>query len=594
MLKKISDKFQYFLFFYNVLRYRMLVSIFLGIIVGILDGLGLAMFIPLIQTAANVGDNQTVTNKGEGLLVIFDYLDIPITLATVLLGMLFFFTFKAVFAFAEYNLRVNNQQYFMKKIRNDNAELLSNLSYLVFVKEDIGRIQNIFTTEVERINQASRFYFLAMQASVLVFVYLSLAYVTNPKFAIFLSIGGVIINFFFKKIYSKTKDYSKLVSSQNSVFQGSVIQLVHYFKYLKASGLITKFTNRLKEDVEKIEKTNKKMGLLMSITQSLREPLVIFVLVVVIYIQLTVFKESLGIIILSLMFFYRALSSLMAMQNNTNIFISVSGSLINNKEFAAHLSQKVDDYVGSKDFKFENRLELKNISLTIDQKKILDGITLSIQKNETIALVGESGSGKTTLINIISGIIKPTEGTIHIDDSNFNNIEMIKWQKSLGYITQEPVIFTDTIFNNITFFSEPNEENKKRFNDVLKMASLTTFIDSLPEKENTLMGNNGINLSGGQKQRISIARELYKEAALILMDEATSALDSETEKQIQESTEMLQGNSTLIIIAHRLSTIKHADRIVVLDGGKILAIGSFNELLETSEKFNKMVQLQEF
>ena len=101
-------------------------------------------------------------------------------------------------------------------------------------------------------------------------------------------------------------------------------------------------------------------------------------------------------------------------------------------------------------------------------------------------------------------------------------------------------------------------------------------------------------MSGGQKQRISIARELYKEAALILMDEATSALDSETEKQIQESTEMLQGNSTLIIIAHRLSTIRHADRIVVLDGGKISAIGSFDELLVMSDKFNKMVQLQEF
>lgn len=594
MLKKITDKFQYFLFFYNVLRYRMLLSIFLGIIVGILDGLGLAMFIPLIQTAANVQNNHVASKKAEGLLVIFQYLDIPVTLASVLLGMLFFFTFKSIFSFTENYFRVINQQFFMKKIRNDNAELLSNLSYVVFVKEDVGRIQNIFTTEVERLNQASRFYFMAMQATVLVCVYLLMAYVTNPKFAVFLSIGGVIINFFFKKLYSKTKDYSKLVSSQNSVFQGSVIQLVQYFKYLKASGLIAKFTNRLKEDVEKIEKTNKKMGFLMSITQSLREPLVILVLIVVIYIQLTVFKESLGIIILSLMFFYRALTSLMAMQNNLNIFISNSGSLMNTKEFAEHLSCKVDDYAGSKDFKFENQLELKNISLTIDRKKILDGINFTIRKNETIALVGESGSGKTTLINIISGIIKPTEGSIHIDDSDFNDIEMIKWQKSLGYITQEPVIFTDTIFNNITFFSEPNEENKKRFNDVLKMASLTTFIDSLPEKENTLMGNNGINLSGGQKQRVSIARELYKEAALILMDEATSALDSETEKQIQESTEMLQGNSTLIIIAHRLSTIRHADRIVVLDGGKISSIGSFNELLETSDKFNKMVQLQEF
>ncbi len=594
MFQKLLDKFSYFSYFYKTLKYRIFVTITLGIIVGILDGLGLAMFIPLLKVATESGTNSENSKSSEGLLVIFNYLNIPVTLVSILLIMMFFFIFKSLFAFIESYLRVIYQQFFIKKIRNENAQLLSTLSYNAFVSEDIGRIQNVFTTEVERVNLASKFYFMAMQAFILVLVYLSMAYLTNPEFAILISIGGILINFLFKNLYSKTKSYSKALSSQNSEFQGSLMQLLQYFKYLRASGLIFAFTERINREVDKIESTNKKIGFLTSITNSLREPLVICVVIIVIYIQLSIFKESFSVIILSLILFYRALSSLMSMQNNLNVFMSVSGSLANTEEFTNQLRQKGFEYNGTNSFSFDNQLELKQVSLVIRDKIIIDDLTLTIKKNETIAFVGVSGSGKTTLVNIISGIIRPTNGNIFLDNQNFDDINMIDWQKGLGYITQEPVIFTDSIFNNITFWSEPTHVNLKRFSDAIEMASLKEFINSLSDKENTVLGNNGINLSGGQRQRISIARELFKKTAIILMDEATSALDSETEEEIKASTESLYGKSTLIIIAHRLSTIKHADRIVLLDKGKIISIGSFKELIVKSEVFNKMVQLQEF
>ncbi len=593
MLKKILNKFRFFKYFYTILKYRMFVTIIFGIIVGVLDGLGLAMFIPLLKVATE-GAKSSNVKASEGLFVIFNYLNIPITLVSILLMMMFFFIFKSVFAFIESYLRVIYQQFFIKKIRNENAQLLSNLSYSTFVSEDIGKIQNVFTTEVERVNLASKFYFMAMQAFILVVVYLSMAYLTNPEFAILISIGGVFINFLFKNLYKKTKSYSKILSSQNSKFQGSLIQMMQYFKYLRASGLIFSFTERLNEEVDRIERTNKRIGFLTSITISLREPLVILVVIIVIYIQLSIFKESFAVIILSLIFFYRALSSLMSMQNNLNVFMSVSGSLTNTEEFTNKLKQNCFEYTGTNPFTFEKQLELNKISLIINDKIIIKNLSLTIYKNETIAFIGVSGSGKTTLVNIISGIILPTSGSIFLDGQNFEEINILDWQKKLGYITQEPVIFTDTIYNNITFWSKPTEENLKRFYDVVAMASLKEFISSLNDKENTVLGNNGINLSGGQRQRISIARELFKKTDIILMDEATSALDSETEEQIKASTELLYGKSTLIIIAHRLSTIKHADRIVILDQGKIIAVGSFKELLENSEVFNKMVQLQDF
>jgi subfamily B ATP-binding cassette protein MsbA len=213
--------------------------------------------------------------------------------------------------------------------------------------------------------------------------------------------------------------------------------------------------------------------------------------------------------------------------------------------------------------------------------------------NETIAFVGESGSGKTTLVNILAGLIPADEGLVYINDINRNEIDIKSYQSKVGYITQDPVIFNDTIFNNVTLWDEPNAVNIQRFHSVLEKAAIDSFVLEQPLGANTILGNDGVNLSGGQKQRISIARELYKDIEFLIMDEATSALDSETERAIQESIDALKGFYTIFIVAHRLSTIRNADRIVVMNKGEIQQIGSYEELINSSVLFKKMIELQE-
>ena len=193
---------------------------------------------------------------------------------------------------------------------------------------------------------------------------------------------------------------------------------------------------------------------------------------------------------------------------------------------------------------------------------------------------------------MIAGLIKPKSGEILVDGVPLNEVDLDHYRNKIGYISQEAVIFNDNIYNNITFWAEPTQENLKRFNHVLEMASLTDFINSLPEKEFTKVGDNGILISGGQKQRISIARELFKNCEILIFDEATSALDSETEKVIQENIEMLHGKYTMIVIAHRLSTIKEADTIFLLEDGRISASGDFDEMMSKSTRFKKMVTFQ--
>jgi subfamily B ATP-binding cassette protein MsbA len=219
-------------------------------------------------------------------------------------------------------------------------------------------------------------------------------------------------------------------------------------------------------------------------------------------------------------------------------------------------------------------------------------VNIRIPRKQTIALVGESGSGKTTLANIIMGLTPPDQGVVLIGDTPLSEYDLNSYRSKIGYISQDAVIFNDNVYNNITFWAEPTPENYQRFWEVVRMASLEEFVKNLSEKEFTKLGDNGILISGGQKQRISIAREMYKNAEILILDEATSALDSETELIIQENIEKLHGQYTMCVIAHRLSTIKNVDKIYLLDKGKVVSSGNFEYMVQGSDKFKRMVSLQ--
>jgi subfamily B ATP-binding cassette protein MsbA len=561
-----------------------------------MDGFGLAMFLPLLQMVD--GNQTTADNEKMGnmsfLVKAFEQMGISLTIGMVLLLIFIFFTLKGILKFLEGYARVSYEQLFIKNIRLRNIRGLSNFSYSFFVNADSGRIQNTLSGEVEKVNQAYRYYFVSVQYGVFVLVYVAMAFFSNPQFAVLVAIGGGITSIMFKKLYKITKSLSKKVTSHSHTFQGLLIQKVSFFKYLKATGLLNKYADKLVSTSLKIQESQKKSGIIAAATQAVREPLIILVVVTVIIVQVKYFSQSIGIIILSLLLFYRALTYLIGLQNFWNFFLGVSGSLDNMTSFAKELKAGREQ-VGSIIFpQFKDKLELKNLSFFYETTQILNNIDLTINKNETIAIVGESGSGKTTLMNILTGLLCPGQGTVLVDGVNLEDINKRTFQQRIGYITQEPVIFNDTIFNNVTFWDTPSPENIERFNEAIKKASIYDFVMDQPLQAEAMLGNNGINVSGGQKQRLSIARELYKEVDFLFLDEATSALDSETERTIQDNMYQLKGKYTILIIAHRLSTVKDADKIVLLNKGKIESAGTFKDMVQESSSFKRMVELQAF
>lgn len=595
-LKSLIKKyFSSFAYFYKYLRHRIFLMLLLSILIGLLDGLGLTMFLPLLQMAdgsasaggAGLGNLDFVVNG-------INALGIELTIKVALLFLFVFFVLKGIVVYFATVYKVKISQYFISTLRINLTKLFTKYSFKAFVSSDVGRVQNSFTGEIARVSAAYSNYSECIQQIVMVVVYLGFVFMVDWKFALLVCVGGLISNVFFRNLFVKTKLQSAELTKNSSNFQGLIIQFIGNFKYLKATGFLNNYANKLIHGIKQIEHTNRQIGFLNAQVTALREPFMIGIVCLVILIQVTYLNGNLAAIMISLLFFYRALTALMAFQSKYNSFLGGSGSLDNITNFENELRFNSEDVGNKKLDQFKHSIVIKDVDFGYDTfNGVLKKVNLVIRNNQTIAFVGESGSGKTTLVNLVSGLLKPNKGAIYIDEINQNELNIHSYQSRIGYISQDAVMFNDTIFNNVTFWAPATPENVLKFEEAISKAALQEFITSLNKKEQTLLGNNGINLSGGQKQRISIARELFKDIDILILDEATSALDSETERAIQDNIEALKGNYTILIIAHRLATIKTADTIYLMDKGTIIDKGNFESLCASSERFRRMVELQE-
>lgn len=594
-IKTFIDKyFSSFGFFYRKLRYRIFIRLALSFSVGLLDGLGLTMFLPLLKIADG-GSDASTEDLGK-LSVVVDTLrsaGITLDLLTVLLIMVIFFILKGIASYFNgiYNVKV--RQYFVSSMRISLSQKLGNITYKSFLQNDAGRVQNTMSGEVSRISNAYEHYFASIQQFILVMVYSGFAFAADSQFALLICAGGFLSNLLFKVIYKRTQKVSIEITKGANIYQKLIIQFVQNYKYLKATGALQKYNRKLVEGIRFIEGNSYRAGKLSAIGNAMREPVMIIIVCAVILVQISVFEGSLGPIIISLLFFYRALTALMFVQTAYNSFLTVSGSLSNVTDFEKDLEANQEKHGKNVIKKLSSSIKVEKGTFRYGNTTILKDINIEIKKNQTVAFIGESGSGKTTLVNLLTGLLHFDEGKMIIDGVEDSKINFNKFQQRIGYITQEPVIFNDTVFNNVSFWDERSEENIERFKIALQQAHILQFVEQLDQKEDTMLGNKGIDLSGGQKQRISIARELYKDVDILVLDEATSALDSETEKSIQKSIDELKGQYTVIMVAHRLSTIKNADRIILMNQGIIEKEGNYKDLIKKSDKFKRMVELQE-
>ena len=256
------------------------------------------------------------------------------------------------------------------------------------------------------------------------------------------------------------------------------------------------------------------------------------------------------------------------------------------------LKRKIDENINAKDLVIDKaKIEYKDVSFAYDgEKEVLKSINLKMEGGDIIALVGHSGAGKTTIMNLIPRFYNASSGEILIDNQSIYKVSLFSLRKNISLVSQDITLFDDTVLSNIAYAD--SKASKEKILEASKFSATHDFVEQLPEKYDTLIGENGVRLSGGEKQRISIARAILKDAPIILLDEATSSLDADTEHKIQEAIMYLTKNKTTIIIAHRLSTVLRANKIFIIENGRVAAEGNHDYLLENSEIYKNFYNKQ--
>lgn len=566
-----------------------MIWLFLIIAAALLEGLTVGLFIPLL---AGEEDESLPT---QVVMEIFNFLDLDYSVGLILAFMSAFFILRSGFlVFQEaYSSRI-----LTKLLIRSKKKLLDDLfhsEYQYFTRNESGRFINALTIEFNRVVFAFEMCLTLFVGTGFALVYFALPMSMDPIVSSTILAMFIPIYFILRKVNQKTREYSIKATAVNARFQSYLIQLFHNFKYIKAThsgtGIIKKADYSAEQQGDLIFRQT-----VLSAFVNRGTELILLLLVAGLLFYNTVILSADFVALLFILFLLRR-ASIFAMQAQGSYrkFLSASGSIGVFQQLEIELSNQQEDLEGNgirPDFNHSIRFE--NLSFNYNSESFsLDNINLSIPPNKTVAIVGASGSGKSTLATILTGILKPTGGGIFLGDQNYENIDKRLLRRNIGYVTQESVIFNDTIRNNITLWDNDCEANNSKVQTAVSKANLGDFISSLPDGHNTTLGDNGINVSGGQRQRINIAREIYKDVKLLIFDEATSSLDSETEMMIQSHIDEFKGEKTIVVIAHRLSTVKNSDMIFVVKDGKISEQGTYDDLYALGGEFTTMVNRQD-
>lgn len=595
MFKPIIDIFRYLKIFQVYLGMRMYLIYVLGIVASISEGIGILMLLPLLQSI----DNGQTSNQFESVIndilyKLIDYLGFSDSIVSILLLISAAFIIKGIITFLALGLTAKLIGQLLKEIKVKLFSLYSKMSFSYFSSKNTGDLINLINEQPTKSLEAFKQLSLLGSHFINTIILMSLAFLMTFSFGLMALGLGLFLLVLFLRMNSYVQNLSRIAAEENGVLTKWLIQTLHGFKYLISTNQINSFKKYINNSISVLTSTQIKSGVAAAFTQSVREPIAVLFIMVIVYVQIFVFNLRLEPILVSIALFYRALNSTLAVQSAFQGTFQHIGSMeLVHDEFINQMKNKSDDGSIHID-RFSKGILIENVDFKYanSKKGALNNISLHIPIKSSIAIVGESGAGKTTLVDLITLTNKPQNGRILIDNILSNELNKSTWRDKIGYVSQDTLIFDDTIGNNISMWKDV-ENSEIELREAAKKANILEFIQSLPDGFNTLVGDRGILLSGGQKQRIFIARELYRKPDILILDEATSSLDSESEKSIQESIELLKGKITVIVIAHRLSTIKNVDMIYLLQKGKIIEKGTYVELKNNiKSRFSQLASLQ--
>jgi len=576
-------------------RGKAAVSLLLLIVLGLAQGIGLFMIIPLLHLIGFGGaaDSGGVTAFiGRSLA----WLGLPLTLPAILCIYVALVASSAVASRFRDVLNMEIVQGFTYFLRNDLYEDLTRVDWLSFTRTRAADITHVLTQGLEMVGAATQQLLMLVSTLVIAGVNLGVAFTLSPAMTALALVTGALLLLILRPFNRQVMHSGEELHRARKEMFAVVTDHLSGMKVAKSYGLEKRYahhfsraTSRLVTQFAKFARVNAATRMFYEIGAAVALSLLFLGAVEVIHLPA-------AYLLLLAFLFARLLPQLsqaqQCYQRIRNMLPSYGAVLAMHDRLVQ--GQEPRRAPAGQPLPLEQGIELRGVSFRYDRTGPDDAVhqvDLMIPARQLTAITGPSGAGKSTLADLIMGLLAPDEGQVLIDGVPLAGARLHDWRSAVGYVPQETFLFHDTVRANLQWAqADAGEEELWR---VLQMAAAAEFVARLPQGLDTVVGDRGVRLSGGERQRLALARALLRRPALLLLDEATSNLDMENERKIQEAVQRLPGDLTVVVIAHRLSTIRMAERIVVLDQGRVAAVGAWDQLANQPGLFRSLVHDRE-
>lgn len=603
MKNKISQKFSELIFVYKFLasfglQKKFYICILLFFFQACWEVVVISAFAPflesLISPAASVGDIASKSGYINFIYSLFGKIDKEHQMLAGFVMTSISLFLKSLITIGVMHYRTKVSTLFIWKMRERAFNRLSECSMSFFDNQKKGELIQMIINETRACYSLLKSFFNMLVWSLVSFTYFILMWLMSPALSvtIFLICSGyIILNYFMSS--KLVKPSAAIFTQKNRILTSIAEEGIGGVKQIKLLGYYKPMQESFSKACYEADFANRRAGLVIEWQTAIS-----YFVGVIAFFVLIGFNSKMALLtigaLLTFLYIIKSLISSLSTVNKQYGFLNVNLPAVENikKFFAQADRNKEESGERLKTHFLENKISLRSVSLDYGKGKVLEDITLDIPKGISIAFVGESGAGKTSLVNLLPKLYRVNEGTITVDGVDIKEFDLEYLRSKIAVVNQDTTLFNKSIRENI-LIARPDATDAQ-IQEASKNAFAHEFIEELPDKYDTVVGDRGVKLSGGQRQRVNIAQAFLKDAEVLIFDEATSALDTKSEKYIQKAIEKLEKNKTSIVIAHRLSTIKGVDLIVVLDKGKIVEQGTWNFLLEKRGYFYEMLQHQSF
>jgi ATP-binding cassette, subfamily B, bacterial MsbA len=565
----------------------------LGILSSLSQGLGISLFIPFLQSldqsSSNVLESASFIEPLNQLLE-----QIPLEQRIFVIPLCIFgcILLKNLLLFVTSMLSVwlYNQlgHYLVSKIFN---QLLS-VNYSFLDRNRSGTLLNTLSTQTWEVCDAIDNFIWLVVSLCTVTVLAPILILISWQLTLLVIVSVFITSTIIQRLSRPTRRFGYQSVQANELLAHRIMEGFQAMRVIRAFGQEAYEQKRFERASKALKAVNMKLFTISSAIAPTSEVLSTALSLCILIVSLVQGWASLPVLLTFILVLHTVQAEVKELEQLRNRLMASIAAV---DDVLSLLNLPEQDYIRSGNIPFKElkkAITFKAVSFGYEhsEKNILHDVSLRIPKNKTVAIVGPSGAGKSTLISLLCRFYDPAEGEIYVDDDPLPTLDLVSWRSKIGIVSQDVHVFSTTIRENIAYGKL--DATKDEVIRAAKYAYAHEYIHTLPEGYDTEVGDRGVRLSGGQRQRLALARAIVRDPEILILDEATNALDSIAEFAIQEALETLRQNRTIIVIAHRLSTIKQADHIIVLDQGRVLEQGSFDQLLRSNGLFTKLYKLQ--